>query len=305
MDYVREHADEFGVEPICRVLTEHGMKIAPSTYYDNLTRAPSKRALRDGQIVELIVAERARQKLFRRFGARKMWLHLRSQGHDVARCTIERIYGEQGWVGALRAKKIRTTIADESAQRPTDVVGRQFFATRPNQLWVADFTYVATWSGTVYVAFVFDVFSRRIVGWRAATRMTTDLVLDTLEHAIWTRSQSGVDDLTGLIHHTDAGSQYVSFAFTERLVEAGVDASVGSVGDAYDNALAESQIGLFRTELIRPEGPWRGVEHVEIETLNWVDWFNHERPHESSDDLTPVRAEEFHYAARNALTPTG
>lgn len=287
------------------MLTGHGIKIAPSTYYDNLTRRPSKRALRDRQIVELICSERNRQKLFARFGARKMWLHLRSQGHEVARCTIERIYAQQGWVGALRAKKIRTTIGDESAGRPTDLVDRQFFANRPNQLWVADFTYVATWSGTVYVAFIFDVLSRRIVGWRAATRMTTNLVLDTLEHAIWTRSQSGVEDLAGLIHHTDAGSQYVSFAFTERLVEAGVDASVGSVGDAYDNALAESQIGLLKAELIRPEGPWRGVEHVEIETLNWVDWFNHERPHESIDDLTPVQAEEVHYAAKNELTPTG
>jgi putative transposase len=287
------------------VLSEHEMKIAPSTYYDNVSRRPSKRALRDEQIVELIHAERDRQKLFARFGARKMWLHLRSQGHDVARCTIERLYREQGWVGAQRRKKIRTTIPDEAAARPADLVDRQFFATRPNQLWVADFTYVATWSGMVYVAFVFDVFSRMIVGWRAATRMTTDLVLDTLEHAIWTRSQSGINDLTGLIHHTDAGSQYVSFAFTERLIEAGVDPSVGSVGDAYDNALAESQIGLYKAELIRPEGPWRSVEHVELETLNWVDWFNRERPHEAVDDLPPKRVEEVHYAARNELTPTG
>lgn len=286
------------------MLTEHGMKIAPSTYYDNAGRRPSKRQLRDGQIVELIIAERTRQKLFARFGARKMWLHLRAQGHEVARCTIERLYAEQGWVGALRRKKIRHFPSD-GTERPSDLVDRQFFASRPNQLWVADFTYVATWSGTVYVAFIIDVFSRRIVGWRAATRMTTDLVLDTLEHAIWTRSQAGVTDLTGLVHHTDAGSQYVSFAFTERLVEAGVDPSVGSVGDAYDNALAESQIGLYKSELIRPEGPWRGVEHVEIETLNWVDWFNHDRPHESIDDLTPVQAEEVHYAARNQLTPTG
>lgn len=175
----------------------------------------------------------------------------------------------------------------------------------PNQLWVADFTYVATWSGTVYVAFIFDVFSRMIVGWRAATSMTTDLVLDTLEHAIWTRRRDGITDLTGLVHHTDAGSQYTSFAFTTRLIEAGVDASVGSIGDAYDNALAESQIGLYKAELIRPESPWRDVEHVEIETLNWVDWFNTERPHESVDDLTPTRVEEVHYAARNRLRPTG
>jgi putative transposase len=310
IDYIRLHKQEFGVEPICRVLTQHGLKIAPSSYYDAVSRRsrPSRRALRDAQIVELIQAERRGQKLFARFGARKMWLRLRSQGHDVARCTIERLYAEQGWVGALRRKKFRTTIPDPSADRsarPADLVGRQFFAVRPNQLWVADFTYVATWSGTVYVAFVFDVFSRRIVGWRAATRMTTDLVLDTLEHAIWTRAQAGVDDLTGLVHHTDAGSQYVSFAFTQRLVEAGVDPSVGSVGDAYDNALAESQIGLYKAELIRPEGPWRGVEHVELETLNYVVWFNHDRPHEALDDLTPVAAEELHYAARNELTPTG
>jgi putative transposase len=281
------------------------MKIAPSTFYDTVNRRPSRRALRDAEIVELILAERARQKLFARFGARKMWLHLRSQGHDVARCTIERLYAEQGWVGALRRTKVRTTIGDDSAARPADLVDRQFVAARPNQLWVADFTYVVTWSGMVYVAFIVDVFSRRIVGWRAATRMTTDLVLDTLEHAIWTRRQGGVADLTGLVHHTDAGSQYVSFAFTERLIQAGVDASVGSVGDAYDNALAESQIGLYKAELIRPEGPWRGVEHVELETLNWVDWFNHERLHEALTDLTPVVAEELHYAARNELTPTG
>ena len=216
------------------MLSEHGIKVAPSTYYDNITRRPSKRALRDVEIVDLIIAERTRQKLYARFGARKMWLHLRGQGHDVARCTIERLYTEQGWTGALRHKKVRTTTPDPAAARPADLVDRQFYATRPNQLWVADFTYVATWSGMVYVAFIFDVFSRRIVGWRAATKMTTDLVLDALEHAIWTRRQAGITDLTGLVHHTDAGSQYTSFAFTSRLIEAGVDPSVGSVGDAYD-----------------------------------------------------------------------
>lgn len=287
------------------MLSEHGIKIAPSTYYDNVSRKPSKRAVRDAEIVAVIEAERARQKLFARFGARKMWLHLRSKGIEVARCTVERLYAEQGWAGALRVKRIRTTIPDEKAERPEDLVDRQFVASRPNQLWVADFTYVATWSGTVYVAFIFDVFSRMIVGWRAATSMTTDLVLDTLEHAIWTRRRDGITDLTGLVHHTDAGSQYTSFAFTTRLIEAGVDASVGSIGDAYDNALAESQIGLYKAELIRPESPWRDVEHVEIETLNWVDWFNTERPHESVDDLTPTRVEEVHYAARNRLRPTG
>jgi putative transposase len=298
--------DEFGVEPICHVLTEHGLKIAPSTYYDAISRRPSKRDLRDAEIVAVITAERDRQKLFTRFGPRKMWLHLRSAKNlDVARCTVERLYAEQGWAGAVRAKKVRTTIANDKDQRPADLVDRDFTALAPNQLWVADFTYVATWSGTVYVAFVFDVFSRMIVGWRAATSMSTELVLDTLEHAVWTRRQRGISDLTGLVHHTDAGSQYTSFAFTHRLIEAGVDASVGSVGDAYDNALAESQIGLYKTELIRPEGPWRDVEHVEVETLNWVDWFNNERIHESIDDMTPQAVEDFHYAAKNRLRPTG
>ena len=293
----------YGVEPICRVLSEHGVKIAPSTYYEARDRAPSKRALRDAEIVELIAA--AREHKFRvRFGARKMWLHLRGTGHDVARCTVERLMAQHGWAGALRGQQPRTTIPSVSDLRPADLVDRDFTASAPNQLWVADFSYVATWTGTVYVAFVFDVFSRRVVGWRAATRMTTELVLDTLEMSIWSRSRDGINDLTGLVHHTDAGSQYTSFAFTERLLAAGVDASVGSVGDAYDNALAESQIGAYKTELIRPQGPWRDVEHVEIETLNWVDWFNTERPHEALDDMTPIAAEELHYAARNELTPT-
>jgi putative transposase len=302
--FIDEHREVFGVEPICTVLTEHGCPIAPSTYYDARSRRPSKRAIRDAEIVDLIA--RARTERFGcRFGARKMWLHLRRNGHDVARCTVERLMAQHGWTGALRGKKPRTTIAAPADSRPADLVDRDFTATAPNQLWVADFTYVPTWSGTVYVAFIFDVYSRRVVGWRAATTMTTDLVLDTLEHAIWSRAREGIADLAGLVHHTDAGSQYTSFAFTTRLIEAGVDASVGSVGDAYDNALAESQIGAYKTELIRPEGPWRDVDQVELATLAWVTWFNTERPHESIDDLTPLEAEQAHYAARNRLIPTG
>lgn len=286
------------------MLTKHSIPIAPSTYYDARHRVPSRRAIRDAQITELIAT--ARQNRFTaRFGARKMWLHLRRAGHDVARCTVERLMTQHGWCGALRGKQVRTTIPDNHQARPADLVDRDFTATTPNQLWVADFTYVATWSGTVYVGFVIDVFSRMIVGWRAATKMTTSLVLDTLEHAIWARHQTGIHDLTGLIHHTDAGSQYTSIAFTDRLMNIGVDPSVGSVGDAYDNALAESQIGVYKTELIRPDGPWHDVEHVEIETLNWVHWFNHERTHESVDDLTPAEVETTHYAARNRLAPTG
>ncbi len=286
------------------MLSEHGCPIAPSTYYEAKSRPPSKRSLRDAEIVELIAAAR-RQPFLARFGARKMWLHLRRHGHDVARCTVERLMTANGWTGASRGTRVRTTIPGPREERPRDLVDRDFTAPAPNRLWVADFTYVATWSGTVYVAFIIDVFSRRIVGWRAATTMTTELVLDTLEHAVWTRLGDGVSDLTGLVHHTDAGSQYTSFAFTSRLIEAGVDPSVGSVGDAYDNALAESQIGLYKTELIRPYGPWRDVDHVELETLHWVHWFNHDRPHESIDDLTPIEAEEAHYAARNRLRPTG
>jgi putative transposase len=286
------------------VLTENGIPIAPSTYYEARSRKPSKRQVRDAEIVEVIRAARA-ERFVARLGARKMWLHLRRRGHDVARCTVERLMAQNGWEGALRGKRMRTTIPNPDDARSPDLVDRDFTATAPNQLWVADFTYVATWSGTVYVAFIFDVFSRRIVGWRAATRMTTDLVLDTLEHAIWTRSQDGITDLTGLVHHNDAGSQYTSFAFTQRLIDAGVDPSVGSVGDAYDNALAESQIGIYKTELIHPEGPWRSVDHVEMETLHWVHWFNHDRTHESIDDLTPIEVEQAHYATRNRLVPTG
>lgn len=206
MRFIDEHRAVFRVEPICRVLTEHGVTIAPSTYYDARDRVPSKQAVRDGEIVVLIRAARE-DRFVRRYGARKMWSHLRREGHDVARCTIERLMRAHGWSGALRGKKHRTTIVDPSHYRPMDLVQRDFTTTAPNQLWVADFTYVATWSGTVYVAFIFDAYSRMICGWRAADRMDTSLVLDTLEHAIWTRQRGGVDDMRGLVHHTDAGSQ--------------------------------------------------------------------------------------------------
>jgi putative transposase len=287
------------------VLSEHGCPIAPSTYYDNLGRPPSRRALRDAELTGVIEAERAKSRFVAGLGARKMWLRLRSRGHDVARCSVERLFREMGISGVTRATGPRTTTPDPKADRPVDLVDRQCLAARPNQLWVADFTYVPTWDGMVYVAFVFDVFSRRIVGWRAASSMTTPLVLDALEMAIWARRKEGVTDLTGLVHHTDAGSQYTSIAFTGRLLEAGVDSSVGSVGDAYDNALAESQIGLYKSELIHAHGPWRDTEHVEIQTLEWAHWFNTERTHESIDDLTPVQVEQIHYAAQNRLPEAG
>lgn len=278
------------------MLTEHGCRIAPSTYYDARGRGPSRREIADEHWLEIIVAEWSKRKVL---GARKLWLRLRRQGHDIARCTVERLMREAGIEGVRRGRKHRTTVANAANERPKDLVDRRFAAFRPNQLWVADFTYVPTWSGMVYVAFIFDVHSRRILGWRAATSMTTPLVLDCLEMAFWVRKREGVTDFAGLVHHTDAGSQYTSIAFTNRLIEAGADPSVGSVGDAYDNALAESQIGLYKTELINPGGPWRTVEQVEAATLDWVHWFNTDRTHESLSDLTPLEAEAIHYS-RNA-----
>lgn len=306
MDYIAAHRGEFGVEPICRVLTEHGCPIAPSTFYQAVSRRPSRRQLRDEQLIAVIAAERAGSRHNAGLGARKMWLLLRSQGHDVARCTVERLMGQMGVTGLTRGTRPpRTTRPDPAAARPADLVGRHFAAARPNQLWVADFTYCPTWSGMVYVAFVSGVFARRILGWRAATTMTTPLVLDCLEQAIWTRRAEGTRDLSGLVHHTDAGSQYTSIAFTSRLAEAGIDPSVGTVGDAYDNALAESQIGLFKTELFHPHGPWRDRDHLEPAILDWVTWFNTERPHESIDDFTPVAAEQLHYRYRASLDQAG
>lgn len=292
---------KWGVESICAVLTEHGVPVAPSTFYDARSRTPSRRRRSDDRWKELILTEWNKRKVL---GARKLWLRLRRLGHDVARCTVERLMRDLGIRGVSRGRKPRTTIPAPENPRPKDLVDRHFRAVRPNRLWVADFTYVPTWSGMVYVAFVFDVYSRRILGWRAATTMTTPLVLDCLEMAFWTRHREGVTGFAGLVHHTDAGSQYTSIAFTERLIEAGVDASVGSVGDAYDNALAESQIGLYKTELINPNGPWRTREQVEVQTLDWVHWFNTERTHESISDLTPIEAEQI-YSKKTTLTEAG
>jgi putative transposase len=298
--FIHEHTDRcgesgarWGVESICRVLTEHGMKIAPSTYYDAVDRPPSKRQLADAQLKAEIV--RVWKANYEVYGARKVWLALNREGIAVARCTVERLMRALGLVGARRGRTRRTTIADPAAVRPADLVQRRFNPHRPNALWVADFTYVATWSGTVYTAFVIDAYSRRILGWRTATTMTKDLVLDALEMAIWTRGRAGVSDLSGLVHHTDAGSQYTSIKFTERLAEVDAAPSVGTVGDALDNALAESVIGLYKTELIKPGGPWRTVEQVEIATLEYVDWFNFRRLFEACGDIPPAELEAVYY----------
>jgi putative transposase len=249
--FIAEHADSrvgglrWGVEPICAVLSEHGCPIAPSTYYDARASGdrPSRRQLRDEELKVEIA--RVHEENYGVYGARKVWLALNREGISVARCTVERLMRQLGLAGARRGRRHRTTIADAAAARPADLVGRQFNPAAPNRTWVADFTYVPTWSGMVYVAFVIDAYSRRILGWRAATSMKTALVLDALEQAVWARTRHGAADLSGLICHHDAGSQYTSIAYTERLAQAGIDPSVGSVGDAYDNALAESVIGLF------------------------------------------------------------
>jgi putative transposase len=298
----------WGVEPMCAVLSEHGVTISPSTFYEWINKRPTRRELRDAELVEIIRAQREDKKTGKfvaTLGSRKLWIRLRSQGHDVARCTVERIMREQGWEGARYGSKHKTTTQDQTHDRYPDLVDRNFHAPAPNHLWVADFTYVPTWTGFVYVAFVIDAFSRRIVGWRAAKSMTTDLVLDALEHAFFTRSQEGVTDLSGLIAHNDAGSQYTSVAFTQRLLDEGVDPSVGSVGDALDNAMAETTVGSFKNELIRRQGPWRDVDHVEIGTAEWVIWFNTERPHEHLDDFTPEAVEKLHYDHRRALPQAG
>ncbi|MFV8171716.1 IS3 family transposase [Mycolicibacterium peregrinum] len=295
LDYIDTHKQEYGVEPICRVLSAHGCKIAPSTYYDACARRsqPSKRQVRDEELkVEI---GRVHRQNYAVYGARKVWLQCRREGIEVARCTVERLMGELGLHGARRGKVKRTTIADPQADRPDDLVGRHFCPNAPNMLWVADFTYVSTWSGWVYVAFVIDAYARRIVGWRTATTMTTQLVLDAIEHAIWTRQREGVEDLSGLIHHNDRGSQYTSLTFTDRLLEAGIDASIGATGNSYDNALAETINGLYKTELIKPFGPWRTVDQVEVATLEWVDWFNHRRLYEYCGDMPPSECEALYY----------
>ncbi len=293
----------WGVEPICAVLSEHGCPIAPSTYYAARAATPTRREVRDEYLMVRITECYEHNR--RVYGPRKVWPALNREGIPVARCTVERLMRELGLAGARRGKPVRTTVPDPEAARAPDLTQRQFFVLAPDVLWVADFTYVATWSGTVYVAFVIDAYARRILGWRVATSMRTALVLDALEQAIWTRAREGHRDLTGLISHSDAGSQYTSIAFTERLAQAGVDASVGSVGDAYDNALAENVIGLFKTELIHPGGPWRNAEHVETETLDYVHWFNTERLMEINGDLPPIELEQAHYRHNTDLAEAG
>jgi len=293
--FIDAHRDRFGVEPICRVLTEHGCKIAPSTYYAARTRSASARSVSDAELLAEIVRVHGDKKIGRGlYGVRKVWHQLRREGHSVARCTVERLMRIAGLRGVSRVKSFVTTKSDPAATRPPDLVRREFTATAPNRLWVVDFTYVATWSGMAFTAFVTDVFSRRIVGWRTAAAMPTELPLDALEMALWTRTRAG-HDVEGMVHHSDAGSQYTSIRYANRLLDAGALASIGTVGDSYDNALAESNIGLYKAECVRHEGPWHGVHDLELATLGWVYWFNEVRLHSSIDHLPPVEYEANYY----------
>jgi len=286
--FIDAHRDQYGVESICKLLP-----IAPSTYYEHKARERDpertpKRLQRDAELRGSI--RRVWEQNFQAYGARKVWKQLRREQIPVARCTVERLMRQEGLSGVVRGRRKRTTIANDLFEKPLDRVQRRFVASRPDELWVADFTFVATWTGFVYVAFVIDVFARRIVGWRASRSMHTELVLDALDQALHARHVE-----KGLIHHSDHGSQYLSIRYTDRLTENGVTASVGSIGDSYDNALAETVIGLFKTEVIYARGPWRSLEAVEYATLEWVDWFNHRRLLEPIGYLPPAQFEREYY----------
>jgi len=289
--FIDEHRDEYGVEPICRVLP-----IAPSTYRAHAARQADPRLRSDRVKVDEILSpevERVWNENFQVYGVRKVWRQLRREQFDVARCTVQRLMRRLGLRGVIRGKTVRTTISDPKAPCPLDRVQRQFTADRPNKLWVSDFTYVSTWQGFVYVAFVIDVFARRIVGWRASSSARTDFVLDALEQALYARRPVGPDRL---VHHSDRGVQYVSIRYTERLAEAGLEPSVGSVGDSYDNALAETINGLYKAEVIHRRPSWRTREEVEWATLNWVDWFNNRRLLEPIGNIPPAEAEANYYS---------
>jgi putative transposase len=295
--FIDDHRDRFGVEPICRVLTEHGCTIAPSTYYAARTRPASARTVRDAELKPVIAAVHAdRDKGRGVAGVRKVWHHLKRDGVVVARCTVARLMSELGLRGIVRGRQFVTTRPDPApaVTRPPDLVERNFAATRPNQLWVVDFTYAATATRMGFTAFVTDVFSRRIVGWRTADRMPTELPLDALEMALWIRERAG-HSVDGVVHHSDAGSQYTAIRYSTRLLDAGAVASIGSVGDSFDNAMAESVIGLYKNECTKIDGPFMTVDELELATLSWVHWFNEHRLHSSIGYLPPVEYEQAYY----------
>lgn len=290
--FIDQHKNRFGVEPLCAQLP-----LSSSSYYEHKAQEanPVRRCARwhrDEQLKPQI--QHVWDQNFQVYGARKVWRQLNREDEPVARCTVARLMKDLNIRGVVRGKRCRTTIPDELAERPMDHVCRQFTAERPNQLWVADFTYISTWSGMVFTAFVIDVFSRSIVGWRVSRSMKTDFVLDALEQALCDRKGSD-----GLIHHSDRGSQYLSIRYTERLAEEGLVASVGSVGDSYDNALAETIIGLYKTELIERQSPWKSHTSVEYQTFKWVDWFNTRRLMEPLGDVPPAEYEQAYYDAHD------
>ena len=292
-EFIDRNRSQYGVESICRMLP-----IAPSTYYEyeSRRRDPERLPDRSKRDAELgVQIDRVWRENRQVYGARKVWEQLNREGVGVARCTVARLMRGMGIQGVVRGRKLKTTIPDEAALRPPDRVDRNFSAARPNQLWVADLTYVATWRGFVYVAFVIDVFSRKIVGWRVTNSLKTDIALDALEQALWSRPTT-----EGLVHHSDRGVQYLSIRYTERLAEAGIEPSVGSIGDSYDNALAESVIGLYKTEVIRREGPWKGLDDVEFATLDWVCWYNEKRLLEPIGDIPPAEFEQMYYQGQQS-----
>jgi putative transposase len=302
VDFVAAHRDEHGVEPICAVLKDTAASIAPSTFYARTspTRQPSARAVRDAELVaDIRVVHQANLGVY---GARKVHAALNREGITVARCTVERLMRAEGLRGIRRDKSRKTTIGDGAeTERPEDLVKRKFLATAPNQLWVADLTYVRTHAGWTYVAFVLDVFSRMIVGWQVSTSLRTDLALDALDMGLWARQRAG-QDVTGLTHHSDRGVQYRAIRYTERLAEAEAVASVGSKGDSYDNAMAEALNSLFKAECIRnpmmrPKGGWKSVVDVEIAVAEYVDWFNHRRLHGELGQVPPAEFEATHWAS--------
>jgi putative transposase len=296
VEFIDDNKDEFGVEPICRTL-----QVATSTYYAAKNRPVSARALRDTVMMPILLA--LFQANYSVYGARKLWIAARRAGHDIGRDQVSRLMRQLGICGVRRSRKVRTTRPDDKADRPEDLVDRDFTADRPNRLWVTDLTYVSTWQGIAYVCFIIDAFSRRIVGWRVAGHMRTAMVLDSLEMARWARGTR----LEGLVAHSDAGSQYTSIRYTERLEEIGAVPSIGSVGDALDNALAESVNSLYKAELIYgpDQGPWKTVEDVELATLSWVHWFNTQRLHGYLDDVPPAEYEDIYHAERSVKQPVG
>lgn len=310
MAFVDGHRERFGVEPICDVLCEHGVGIAPSSYYAAKRRPPSARSVRDAVLKPEI--RRVYEENMSVYGADKVWDRLNKDGIVVARCTVERLMREMGVKGCQRGRSwIRTTVGDDTLERPADLVARDFTASAPNRLWLADLTYVKTRTGWVYVAFIIDAYSRMIVGWQASRSLRSDLAIDALEMAIFNRQRHGAD-LRELIHHSDRGVQYLSIKYSQRLAQNGVVASVGSKGDSYDNAMAESFNGLYKWELIYRHGPWQGLSDMEFATLEYVDWFNNRRLHGEITDrpeyTTPADYETNYYrqtvTANTAVTQT-